>query len=91
MDYYTNLGLLKAERSTSNYRYYPQEAIVRLQKIEEKKEQGMSLEKIKHELEKENVEEIDIQEIRLHMQYLEKKYLPCLNKLITKRKLPSIL
>ncbi|TQR09525.1 MerR family transcriptional regulator [Psychrobacillus lasiicapitis] len=73
IDYYTNLGLLKAERSTSNYRYYPQEAIVRLQKIEEKKEQGMSLEKIKHELEKENVEEIDIQEIRLHMQYLEKE------------------
>lgn len=33
----------------------------------------MSLEKIKHELEKENVEEIDIQEIRLHMQYLEKE------------------
>ncbi|MFJ7825822.1 MerR family transcriptional regulator [Psychrobacillus sp. NPDC096623] len=73
IDYYTTLGLLKAERSASNYRYYSFEAIDRLRVIEEQKSNGMSLEEIKHELEKNSVEEIDIQEIRLHMKYLEKE------------------
>lgn len=71
IDYYTTLGLLEAERSTSNYRYYSLDAIDRLRIIEEKKLAGMSLEDIKQELEKEFVEEIDIHEIRLHMKYLE--------------------
>ena len=73
IDYYTTLGLLKAERSASNYRYYSFEAIERLRVIEEKKSTGMSLEDIKHELEKESIEEVDIQEIRLQMKYLEKE------------------
>ncbi|WP_419962683.1 MerR family transcriptional regulator [Psychrobacillus sp. BM2] len=73
IDYYTTLGLLKAERSTSNYRYYSFEAIDRLRIIEDKKSAGMSLEDIKQELEKDSVEEIDIHEIRLHMKYLEKE------------------
>lgn len=73
IDYYTTLGLLKAERSPSNYRYYSCEAIDRLRIIEDKKSAGMSLEDIKHELEKDSVEEIDIHEIRLHMKYLEKE------------------
>lgn len=65
--------MLKAERSTSNYRYYSFEAIDRLRIIEDKKSAGMSLEDIKQELEKDSVEEIDIHEIRLHMKYLEKE------------------
>lgn len=73
IDYYTTLGLLKAERSASNYRYYSFEAIDRLRLIEEKKSSGMSLEDIKHELVKESIEEVDIQEIRLQMKYLEKE------------------
>lgn len=73
IDYYTTLGLLDAERSSSNYRYYPYEAIERLRVIEEKKLKGMSLEQIKRELAKDSIEEIDIQEIRLQMQYLEKE------------------
>ncbi|RTQ93342.1 MerR family transcriptional regulator [Lysinibacillus telephonicus] len=72
IDYYTNLGLLKAERSTSNYRYYKSDAIERLYKIEEMKSSGMSLKDIKNSFEKEHqYEEIDIQELRLHMQTLQ--------------------
>lgn len=64
---------MKAERSSSNYRYYSFETIDRLRVIEDKKSAGMSLEDIKLELEIDSVEEIDIQEIRLHMKYLEKE------------------
>ncbi|MFJ8235857.1 MerR family transcriptional regulator [Ureibacillus sp. NPDC094379] len=72
IDYYTNIGLLEAERSTSNYRYYSSDVIARLQIIEDMKAQGMTLEDIKREFHKEiEYEEIDIQEIRLHMQTLE--------------------
>jgi len=73
IDYYTTLGLLKAERSASNYRYYTLEMIERLRLIEEKKAAGMSLEAIKNQFEKEQIEEVDIQELRLQMQYLEKE------------------
>ncbi|MEK3993404.1 MerR family transcriptional regulator [Psychrobacillus sp. FSL K6-2365] len=73
IDYYTTLGLLEAERSASNYRYYPLETIEKLRIIEEKKSSGMSLEAIKKQFEKEQIEEVDIQELRLQMQYLEKE------------------
>lgn len=73
IDYYTTLGLLKAERSASNYRYYSLETIEKLRIIEEKKATGMSLEAIKNQFEKEQIEEVDIQELRLQMQYLEKE------------------
>nr|WP_285842599.1 MerR family transcriptional regulator [Ureibacillus chungkukjangi] len=65
IDYYTNLGLLKAERSTSNYRFYTSEAIERIKIIEEMKAQGMCLSDIKLSFENLNVqkEEIDIQDI----------------------------
>jgi len=72
IDYYTNIGLLEAERSASNYRYYSSDVITRLQTIEDMKAQGMTLEDIKKEFHKNiECEEIDIQEIRLHMQTLE--------------------
>ncbi|MER2171964.1 DNA-binding transcriptional regulator, MerR family [Paenisporosarcina quisquiliarum] len=73
IDYYTTLGLLEAERSASNYRYYHLETIEKLRIIEEKKSSGMSLEAIKKQFEKEQIEEVDIQELRLQMQYLEKE------------------
>lgn len=74
IDYYTNLGLLKAERSTSNYRYYSTESIERLHAIEAKKAEGMSLEEIKKSLDKEEakIEDIDVQDLRLQMQLLQK-------------------
>ncbi|MBM7607395.1 DNA-binding transcriptional MerR regulator [Lysinibacillus composti] len=72
IDYYTNLGLLKAERSTSNYRFYTSETIEQLHKIEEMKASGMSLQDIKKSIKQENkYEEIDLHEIRLHMQTLK--------------------
>lgn len=47
VDYYTNMGLLKAERSASNYRYYSVEELERLRRIEEYKRKNLSLEDIK--------------------------------------------
>ncbi|WP_195697081.1 MerR family transcriptional regulator [Priestia megaterium] len=47
IDHYTNIGLLKAERSASNYRYYTEEALKRIRVIEEYKKKGLSLMDIK--------------------------------------------
>nr|WP_255507886.1 MerR family transcriptional regulator [Lysinibacillus sp. BW-2-10] len=82
IDYYTNLGLLKAERSTSNYRYYSSDSIERLREIEEMKANGMSLQDIKYSFEKEHqYEEIDIHEIRLHMQTLQSEVITLLEQM----------
>ncbi|MDE3837996.1 MerR family transcriptional regulator [Bacillus methanolicus] len=50
IDYYTNLGLLKAERTASNYRYYSQEALEDLRFIEACKKQQLTLQEIKEAL-----------------------------------------
>lgn len=48
IDYYTRLGLIQPEqRSTSNYRYYSQEALIRLQRIVEMKQGKFTLDEIK--------------------------------------------
>lgn len=52
VDYYTNLGLLKAERSASNYRYYSVGELQRLRRIEGYKKENLSLEDIKEILKK---------------------------------------
>ncbi|TVX76366.1 MerR family transcriptional regulator [Peribacillus simplex] len=52
VDYYTNLGLLKAERSASNYRYYSVGELERLRRIEGYKRENLSLEDIKKILKK---------------------------------------
>ncbi|MDE3839218.1 MerR family transcriptional regulator [Bacillus methanolicus] len=52
IDYYTNLGLLKAERTSSNYRYYSQESLEDLRFIETCKKQQLSLQEIKELLER---------------------------------------
>ena len=43
VDYYTNIGLLKAERSASNYRFYNEEALKRLYLIEKLKAKAVLL------------------------------------------------
>jgi MerR family transcriptional regulator, copper efflux regulator len=73
IDYYTNIGLLKVERSTSNYRYYDHYAIERLHFIEQCKQDGMSLEEIKRMILEKNAEEIDVLELRLKIKGLEKE------------------
>lgn len=73
IDYYTNLGLLKVERSTSNYRYYDRSSIDRLRFIENSKSEGMSLHEIKSKLQEKYAEEIDVLELRLKIKGLEKE------------------
>lgn len=63
--------MLDAERSAANYRYYDQAMIKRLHFIEQRKQQGLSLVQIQHELNITPYEEIDVQVLRLKMQDLE--------------------
>nr|WP_084786865.1 MerR family transcriptional regulator [Bacillus tuaregi] len=51
IDYYTSLGLLQAQRSNSNYRIYPEEALHDLKLIEEYKKMHLPLHEIKRKLE----------------------------------------
>jgi len=72
IDYYTNIGLLEAERSTSNYRFYTSEAIERIKVIEQMKARGMCLNDIKQSLGKnEQNDEIELQNICLQMKTLQ--------------------
>lgn len=71
IDHYTNLGLLKAERSPSNYRYYDHSTIERLDFIEKCQRENMTLDEIKKTLLEKDAEEINIQDLRLKMQDLE--------------------
>jgi len=71
IDYYTNIGLLEAERSVSNYRYYDPTMIDRLYFIEQRKQEGLSLGEIQQALSITSYEEIDVQMLRLKMQDLE--------------------
>ncbi|MGE7675830.1 MerR family transcriptional regulator [Lysinibacillus sp. NPDC094403] len=71
IDYYTTIGLLEAERSASNYRYYAPAMIERLHFIEQRKQQGRSLIEIQHELNITPYEEINVQMLRVKMQDLE--------------------
>lgn len=51
IDYYTNLGLIQPEkRSDSNYRYYSDETLARLQRISQMKNEKYTLEEIKASL-----------------------------------------
>lgn len=81
IDYYTNLGLLKAERSSSNYRYYDISSIDRIVFIEQCKKEGMSLEEIKKKVIGRFSEEVDVLELRLKIQGLEKDVTKALNQL----------
>lgn len=73
IDYYTNLGLLEVERSSSNYRYYDRSSIDRLHFIEQCKKDGMSLDAIKKKILEKDTEEIDVLELRLKIKGLEKE------------------
>ncbi|MED4071626.1 MerR family transcriptional regulator [Priestia endophytica] len=73
IDYYTNMGLLEAERSTSNYRFYDCLCIEKIEYIEKCKKRNQTLEEIKKSLQEKEAEEIDILELRLKMKGLEKE------------------
>ncbi|MGI2328309.1 MerR family transcriptional regulator [Planococcus sp. YIM B11945] len=50
IDYYTNLGLLSAERSEANYRLYPPASLQTLERIQILKKQRMSMAEIQEVL-----------------------------------------
>jgi DNA-binding transcriptional MerR regulator len=81
IDYYTALGLLKAERSPSNYRYYEYSSIERIAFIEKCKDDGLSLEEIKNKVISQFSEEVDVLELRLKIQDLEKDVSKALSQL----------
>ncbi|MGD6819129.1 MerR family transcriptional regulator [Metabacillus sp. 84] len=72
VDHYTNLGLLKAERSPSNYRYYDLSSLERIHFIETCKAEGMHLADIGKRLLEKDAEEIDLLELRLKISGLDK-------------------
>lgn len=84
IDYYTSIGLLKAERSSSNYRYYNQISIERLNLIEKFKRDGMSLNEIKKQIIAMDSEEIDVLELRLKIQCLDKDVAKILSQIDNK-------
>lgn len=50
IDYYTNLGLIKAQRTKSNYRIYSEDVLADLRFIEECKKMHLPLDEIKRKL-----------------------------------------
>lgn len=81
IDYYTTLGLLKAERSPSNYRYYDHSSIERIAFIEKCKADGHSLDEIKKMVISRFSEEVDVLELRLRIQGLEQDVTKALEQL----------
>ncbi|MBM7587040.1 DNA-binding transcriptional MerR regulator [Bacillus pakistanensis] len=73
IDYYTSIGLLKAERSASNYRVYSIDAVDKLKMIEKCKADSMSLVEIRNLLSTDRVTNTDPNELINSMQTLEKE------------------
>ncbi|MCC2683128.1 MAG: MerR family transcriptional regulator [Paenibacillaceae bacterium] len=80
IDYYTKLGLIQPEkRSDSNYRYYSDETLLRLKRIEMMKKEKYTLEEIKACLDQfEKVGQSEqvtdkLSALQLHLQQLEKE------------------
>ncbi|AYA74960.1 MerR family transcriptional regulator [Bacillus sp. Y1] len=67
IDYYTNLGLLHADRSKGNYRLYNDEALEALHFIEECKEMHIPLEEIKRKLEMKKQKDVKQGEMERHI------------------------
>lgn len=72
IDYYTNLGLLNAHRTPSNYRCYDRDAIEKIILIKELKNNDLSLEDIKKIFKNTNQDEKDIGILHAKLQLLEK-------------------
>jgi MerR family copper efflux transcriptional regulator len=67
IDYYTSIGLLKAERSKSNYRIYSDEALDDLKFIEECKNLHFPLDEIRRKLEMRKAKHIRQSEVEKHV------------------------
>lgn len=80
IDYYTTLGLIEPEqRSSSNYRLYSDETLIRLQRINQMKQEKYTLEEIKNNLTEwskvTHEEEISkrLTALQMHMEQLERE------------------
>lgn len=80
IDYYTKLGLIHPEiRSNSNYRYYSEETLQRLERIAQLKCEKLSLDEIKESLDRwDKVSEVEhvthrLTALQLHLQHLERE------------------
>ncbi|WP_261380765.1 MerR family transcriptional regulator [Neobacillus bataviensis] len=67
IDYYTSIGLLKADRSKSNYRIYSDEALDDLKFIEECKCLHFPLDEIKRKLEMRKAKNLQESEVEKHV------------------------
>ncbi|HJV30580.1 MAG TPA: MerR family transcriptional regulator [Bacillales bacterium] len=67
IDYYTSIGLLKAERSKANYRIYSEESLIDLKFIENCKELHYPLDEIKRKLEMKKAKNIRDSEVEQHV------------------------
>jgi MerR family copper efflux transcriptional regulator len=67
IDYYTSIGLLKAERSKSNYRIYSDESLNDLKFIEECKSLHFPLDEIRRKLEMRKAKNIRESEVEKHV------------------------
>jgi MerR family transcriptional regulator, copper efflux regulator len=67
IDYYTSIGLLKAERSKSNYRIYSDESLEDLKFIEECKNLHYPLDEIRRKLEMRKAKNIRETEVDQHV------------------------
>ncbi|WP_394233455.1 MerR family transcriptional regulator [Niallia oryzisoli] len=68
IDYYTSLGLLHAQRSNSNYRFYPEEALHDLKIIEEYKKMHLPLHEIKRKLELNKHTELQDRDVEIQVE-----------------------
>jgi MerR family transcriptional regulator, copper efflux regulator len=67
IDYYTSIGLLKAERSKANYRIYSDETLIDLKFIENCKGLHYPLDEIKKKLEMREAKNIRDSEVEQHI------------------------
>ncbi|NMD72014.1 MerR family transcriptional regulator [Bacillus sp. DNRA2] len=73
IDYYTSLGILKAERSKSNYRMYSEQAIYDLKFIDECKKIHLPLDEIKRKLDLNKSQELKSSEVEKHVDEVTKQ------------------
>ncbi|WP_042352588.1 MerR family transcriptional regulator [Bacillus massiliigorillae] len=72
IDYYTNIGLIEAERTASNYRCYTQEAYQKLKIIKELKNKNMSLDEIREFFLEQDTHNLDLNKLKQKLEGLEK-------------------
>ncbi|MGX1264392.1 MerR family copper efflux transcriptional regulator [Rossellomorea marisflavi] len=79
IDHYTNIGILKVERSPSNYRYYDISCVNTIREVNDMKSSGMSLDMIRKKMIEKDTEEIDVRALRWKLKDLNTEVTEILN------------